>query len=73
MGMGRSVLLLASLALTVLLVGGVALADTIKGTPGGDYLLGTNGSDMMNGRGGGTHSLVAMEAMSCAAEQEATT
>jgi Ca2+-binding RTX toxin-like protein len=40
--MRKSVLLLASMALAVLLASGVALAATVEGTPGNDYLVGTS-------------------------------
>jgi Ca2+-binding RTX toxin-like protein len=57
MGMNRSVLLLASVALAVLLASGVALAAEKQctpnvrcvGTDGGDTLLGTNGPDDISG------------------------
>ena len=54
--MRKTVLLLASTALVVLLVSGVALAVTKVGGPGGDTLMGTRGSDELSGRGAATGS-----------------
>ena len=53
MGMRRTVLLLASMALVVLLDGGVAWAVTKTGGPGDDTLRGTDGRDTLKGEGGG--------------------
>jgi len=59
--MRRTVVLLATMALTLLVASGVALAvtrigtdgpDTLMGTKGSDQLLGKGGSDRINGRGG---------------------
>jgi Ca2+-binding RTX toxin-like protein len=50
--MRRTVLLLATMALTLLVASGVALAETKIGTNGPDFLKGTNGSDWIEGRGG---------------------
>ena len=46
--MRKSVLLLASMALAVLLASGVALAATVKGTSGDDVLYGTPSRDVIN-------------------------
>jgi hypothetical protein len=43
--MRRTILLLASMALTLLVASGVALAVTRIGTDGPDTLRGTNGAD----------------------------
>lgn len=60
--MRKTVLLLASMALAVLLASGVALAATFWGTDGNDYIRGTDnadtilgldGRDVLEGRGGG--------------------
>ena len=50
--MRRTVLLLATMTLTLLGASGVALAVTKIGTNGPDFLKGTNGSDWIEGRGG---------------------
>src|SRR5829696_4944260 len=59
--MRRTILLLATMALTLLVASGVALAvirigtdgpDTLRGTKGSDQLLGKGGSDRINGRAG---------------------
>ncbi len=50
-GMRRTVLLLASMLLTVLLVSAVAWAVTKVGGPGSDVLRGTDASDDLDGRG----------------------
>ena len=50
--MRRTVLLLATMALTLLVASGVALAVTKIGTNGPDTLSGTNGSDSLFGKGG---------------------
>ena len=46
--MRKSVLLLASMALAVLLASGVALAANVKGTDGVDVLYGTPSRDVIN-------------------------
>jgi Ca2+-binding RTX toxin-like protein len=50
--MRRAILLLATMALTVLVASGVALAVTKIGTNGPDHLRGTNGADTLIGKGG---------------------
>ena len=50
--MRRTILLLATTALTVLVASGVALAVNKIGTDGPDTLRGTNGADSLYGRGG---------------------
>jgi len=50
--MRRTILLLATIALTVLVASGVALAVTKIGGPGPDTLRGTNGADTLIGKGG---------------------
>ena len=50
--MRRTILLLATIALTLLVASGVALAVTKIGTNGPDTLMGTNGADNLLGRGG---------------------
>ena len=59
--MRRTILLLVTMALTLLVASGVALAvtrigtdgpDTLRGTRGSDQLLGMGGSDWINGRPG---------------------
>ena len=50
--MRRTILLLATMALTLLVASGVALAVTKIGTNGSDTLRGTSGSDRLLGRGG---------------------
>jgi Ca2+-binding RTX toxin-like protein len=49
--MGRTTLLLATMALTLLVASGVALAVTKIGTNGPDTLRGTNGADNLLGKG----------------------
>jgi Ca2+-binding RTX toxin-like protein len=50
--MRRTIVLLATMALTVLVASGVALAANKVGTDGPDTLTGTNGNDNLDGRGG---------------------
>jgi hypothetical protein len=50
--MRRTILLLATMTLTLLVASGVALAVTKIGTDGPDTLRGTNGDDILLGRGG---------------------
>jgi Ca2+-binding RTX toxin-like protein len=50
--MRRTIVLLATMALTVLVASGVALAVTKIGGPGPDTLRGTNGADNLLGNGG---------------------
>jgi Ca2+-binding RTX toxin-like protein len=50
--MKKSVLLLASMAVTVLLASGVALAATSIGGPGDDTIYGTHNPDRIDGRAG---------------------
>jgi Ca2+-binding RTX toxin-like protein len=50
--MRRTILLLASMALTLLVASGVALAVVKVRGPGHDTLVGTNASDTLSGRGG---------------------
>ena len=50
--MRRTIVLLATMALTLLVASGVALAVTKIGTDGPDTLRGTNGDDNLVGRGG---------------------
>src|SRR5215207_1217270 len=50
--MRRTMLLVATMALTLLVASGVALAVTKIGGPGLDHLRGTNGDDILIGRGG---------------------
>ena len=50
--MRRTIVLLASMALTLLVASGVALAVTRIGTDGPDTLRGTNGDDNLIGKGG---------------------
>jgi hypothetical protein len=65
--MRRTILLLATMALTLLVASGVALAvtkigtnapDTLRGTNGDDNLLGKGGNDKLFGGGGGRDKLV---------------
>jgi Ca2+-binding RTX toxin-like protein len=57
--MRRTILLLATMALTLLVASGMALAVTKIGTDGPDTLRGTNGDDNLLGKGGNDelHSL----------------
>jgi Ca2+-binding RTX toxin-like protein len=48
----RVLLIMATMGLAVLLLGGVALADTIDGTSGPDDLVGTDNEDVIHGSGG---------------------
>ncbi len=48
----RALLIMASMGLGVLLLSGVALADTIDGTPGPDDLVGTDKADVIHASGG---------------------
>ena len=48
----RVLLIMATMGLGVLLLGGVALADTIDGTSGPDDLVGTDKDDVIHGSGG---------------------
>jgi Ca2+-binding RTX toxin-like protein len=48
----RALLLVATMGLGVLLLGGVALADTIDGTSGPDDLVGTDQNDVIHASGG---------------------
>jgi Ca2+-binding RTX toxin-like protein len=48
----RARLIMASMGLGVLLLGGVALADTIDGTSGPDDLVGTDKDDVIHASGG---------------------
>ena len=50
--MRRTIVLLATMALTLLLASGVAWAVNKIGTDGSDTLRGTNGADNLIGRGG---------------------
>jgi Ca2+-binding RTX toxin-like protein len=50
--MRRAILMVATLALTVMVASGVALAVTKIGTNGPDILRGTNGADTLIGKGG---------------------
>ena len=50
--MRRTILLLATMSLTLLVASGVALAVNKIGTDGPDTLRGTNGDDILLGRGG---------------------
>ena len=50
--MRRTIVLLATMALSLLVAGGVALAVTRIGTEGPDTLRGTNGADTLIGKGG---------------------
>ena len=50
--MRRTILVLATMALTLLVASGVALAVTKIGTNGPDTLRGTNGADTLVGKGG---------------------
>src|SRR5215211_669445 len=50
--MRRTIVLLATMSLTVLVASGVALAVTKIGTDGPDTLRGTNGDDNLIGKGG---------------------
>ena len=50
--MRRTVVLLATMTLTLLVASGVALAVTKIGTDGPDTLMGTKGSDQLVGKGG---------------------
>ena len=47
----RTILLLATIALTVVVAGGVALAVNKVGTQGRDFLKGTDGADHLVGKG----------------------
>jgi hypothetical protein len=49
--MRRTVVLLATMVLTLLVASGVALAVVKIGTDGPDFLIGTKGSDVLSGRG----------------------
>jgi Ca2+-binding RTX toxin-like protein len=48
----RALLIMATMGLGVLLLGGVALADTIDGTSGPDDLVGTDQGDVIHASGG---------------------
>jgi serralysin len=48
----RALLIMATMGLGVLLLGGVALADTIDGTSGPDDLVGTDKDDVIHASGG---------------------
>jgi Ca2+-binding RTX toxin-like protein len=48
----RALLMMATMGLGVLLLGGVALADTIDGTTGPDDLVGTDQQDVIHASGG---------------------
>jgi Ca2+-binding RTX toxin-like protein len=48
----RALLIMASMGLAVLLLGGVALADTIDGTSAADDLVGTDKDDVIHASGG---------------------
>ena len=48
----RALLIMATMGLGVLLLGGVALAKTIDGTPRPDDLIGTANEDVIHGGGG---------------------
>ena len=48
----RALLIMATMMLGVLLLGGVALADTIDGTSGPDDLVGTDKDDVIHASGG---------------------
>ena len=48
----RALLIMATMVLGVLLLGGVALADTIDGTSGPDDLVGTDKDDVIHAGGG---------------------
>jgi Ca2+-binding RTX toxin-like protein len=48
----RALLILATMGLGVLLLGGVALADTIDGTDAADDLIGTDKDDVIHASGG---------------------
>jgi Ca2+-binding RTX toxin-like protein len=50
--MRRTILLVATMALTLLVASGVALAVNKVGTNGPDTLIGTNGDDNLSGKGG---------------------
>jgi hypothetical protein len=50
--MRRTIVLLVTMALTLLVASGVALAVTKIGTDGPDTLWGTNGADKLIGKGG---------------------
>jgi Ca2+-binding RTX toxin-like protein len=50
--MGKSVVVLASMAVTLLVASGVALAQTKVGGPGHNVLYGTNSPDKIDGRAG---------------------
>ena len=54
--MRRTILLLATMTLTLLVASGVALAVTKIGTDGPDTLRGTNGDDNLLGKGATTSS-----------------
>jgi Ca2+-binding RTX toxin-like protein len=49
--MRRTIVLLATMALTLLVASGVALAVTLIGTNGPDTLWGTNKADNLSGKG----------------------
>jgi hypothetical protein len=55
--MRRTILLLATMALTLLVASGVALAVNKIGTNGPDTLRGTDGDDNLLGKGGTTSSM----------------
>jgi Ca2+-binding RTX toxin-like protein len=48
----RALLIVAAMGLGVLLLGGVALADTVDGTDGPDDLVGTDQEDVIHASGG---------------------
>ena len=50
--MKRTIVLFATMVLSLLLASGVALAVTKIGTDGPDTLMGTKGSDQLRGKGG---------------------
>jgi hypothetical protein len=68
----RALLILATMGLGVLLLGGVALADTIDGTEGPDDLIGTDKNDVIHGSGAKTTSLV-WQPLICSTPAPATT
>jgi peptide deformylase len=57
--MRRTIVLLATMVLTLLVASGVALAAVKVGTNGPDFLIGTKGSDVLSSRGAAILSMAA--------------
>src|SRR5215210_9084437 len=68
----RALLLMGTMGLGVLLLSGVALADTIDGTSGPDDLVGTDKEDVIHGSGGADYvsGLVAADVLYAGADND---